>query len=282
MKSKLFQWLAIVFIVQMGLLHFFTAQREYEEVAYMGYLFMANFLGSLIAAYGVYHKKVWGWLFGLFLAIGSIIGYILSRSIGLPGMPVEERLDAFGLVAVAVEVTVILMVVLRPWRFVLDEAEQVPGTGRLRYSAPILALVLIIGMSLATTQWDAILNQIPLHEHVGTLAQVCSTPLTSLDELKQKYGIEVSLVVISEMGGIVDVRLKIVDPDKAHALLVNQAALLVNQQSLILAPHLHNHYKLKPDKLYFMFFSSQRNAVHTGSSVSLVFGRTRVAPIIVQ
>jgi len=282
MKSKLFQWLAIVFIVQMGLLHFFTAQREYEEVAYMGYLFMANFLGSLIAAYGVYHKKVWGWLFGLFLAIGSIIGYILSRSIGLPGMPVEERLDAFGLVAVAVEVTVILMVVLRPWRFVLDEAEQVPGTGRLRYSAPILALVLIIGMSLATTQWDAILNQIPLHEHVGTLAQVCSTPLTSLDELKQKYGIEVSLVVISEMGGIVDVRLKIVDPDKAHALLVNQAALLVNQQSLILAPHLHNHYKLKPDKLYFMFFSSQRNAIHTGSSVSLVFGRTRVAPIIVQ
>jgi len=197
-------------------------------------------------------------------------------------MPVEERLDAFGLVAVAVEVTVILMVVLRPWRFVLDEAEQVPGTGRLRYSAPILALVLIIGMSLATTQWDAILNQIPLHEHVGTLAQVCSTPLTSLDELKQKYGIEVSLVVISEMGGIVDVRLKIVDPDKAHALLVNQAALLVNQQSLILAPHLHNHYKLKPDKLYFMFFSSQRNAIHTGSSVSLVFGRTRVAPIIVQ
>ena len=282
MKSKLFQWLAIVFIVQMGLLHFFTAQREYEEVAYMGYLFMANFLGSLIAAYGVYHKKVWGWLFGLFLAIGSIIGYILSRSIGLPGMPVEERLDAFGLVAVAVEVTVILMVVLRPWRFVLDEAEQVPGTGRLRYSAPILALVLIVGMSLATTQWDAILNQIPLHEHVGTLAQVCSTPLTSLDELKQKYGIEVSLVVISEMGGIVDVRLKIVDPDKAHALLVNQAALLVNQQSLILAPHLHNHYKLKPDKLYFMFFSSQRNAIHTGSSVSLVFGRTRVAPIIVQ
>ena len=284
MKIKMLQWFAIVLIIQMGLLHFFTAQREYEEAAYVGYLFMANFMGALIAAYGIYYKQAWGWLLGLVLATGSIAGYVLSRTVGMPGMAVEERMDPYGVVAVLVEALIILLVLLRPWRMnaVVLQEEQTVTPGRQRYLFPVSALVVIGFISLATYLWDVKLNEIPLHEHVGTLDQVCSTPLTSLAELKEKYGIEVSLVVITEMGGIVDVRLKIVDPDKAHALLVNQAALLVNQQALILAPHLHNHYKMKPDKLYFMFFSSQRSLVHAGSSVSLVFGRTRVEPILVQ
>ncbi len=33
MKSKLLQWLAIILIVQIGMLHILTAQKEYEEAA---------------------------------------------------------------------------------------------------------------------------------------------------------------------------------------------------------------------------------------------------------
>ena len=49
MKSKLFHWLGIFLILETGLLHILTAQAEYEEAAYLGYLFAANFIGALIA-----------------------------------------------------------------------------------------------------------------------------------------------------------------------------------------------------------------------------------------
>jgi hypothetical protein len=50
-ESKFLHWYGIVLILEIGLLHILTAQSEYEEAAYMGYLFAANFFGSLIAAF---------------------------------------------------------------------------------------------------------------------------------------------------------------------------------------------------------------------------------------
>jgi hypothetical protein len=68
MKSKILQWSAIALITAIGLLHLLTAQAEYEEAAYMGYLFAANFFGALIAVLGIYHQQVWGWLLGLLIS----------------------------------------------------------------------------------------------------------------------------------------------------------------------------------------------------------------------
>ncbi len=119
--------------------------------------------------------------------------------------------------------------------------------------------------------------------HVGSLDQVIDTPVTSFSELEEQYGVQVSLVATSMMNSIVDVRLKIIDPEKAHMLLQNQAALLVNQQSLVLAPHMHSHNgnRLKAGKVFIIFFPTQQ-VIHAGSEVSLVFGRERVEPVIVR
>jgi hypothetical protein len=80
----------------------------------------------------------------------------------------------------------------------------------------------------------------------------------------------------------VNVRLKIIDPVKAHELLVNQSAVLIDQKSLIVSPHLHTHWKLKADKMFFMFFPAQNHTIQTGSELSLVFGNIRVEPITVK
>ena len=50
MKSKMLPWIAIVLILETGLVHYFSAQHEFEAAAFLGYLFMANFLGALLAA----------------------------------------------------------------------------------------------------------------------------------------------------------------------------------------------------------------------------------------
>ncbi len=108
-------------------------------------------------------------------------------------------------------------------------------------------------------------------------------PVTSLSELQEQYGVQVSLVAISMMNSIVDVRLTIIDPEKAQSLLKNQAALLVNDQALILAPHMHSHTgsRLKTGKVFMIFFPTQQ-IVHTGSEVSLVFGNERVELVAVR
>jgi hypothetical protein len=84
------------------------------------------------------------------------------------------------------------------------------------------------------------------------------------------------------MENVVDVRLLVVDPDKAQAFLENQGALLVNQEVLILAPHQHTHWKLKKNLPHIMFFPTQNNTIRSGSEVSLVFGRVRVEPIVIK
>lgn len=281
MKSKLLQWLAIILIVQIGMLHILTAQKEYDEAAYMGYLFAANFFGSLIAAWGIYHRWLWGWMLGFVISAGSIAGYIWSRTLGMPEMNVEEWFSPYGIVSLSLEGAFILLVIFRSWKIPSDELSFSIASG-FRYVLPVVGLLWIASISAMTYQWDYEVTQAYGH-HVGSLDQVCSTPLTSFAELEEQYGVQVSLVANSMMGSIVDVRLKIIDPDKAHLLFQNQAALLLNQEALILAPHMHSHGsgRLKAGKIFTIFFPAKQ-IIHPGSNVSLIFGPVRVEPVVVR
>jgi len=281
MKSKFLHWFAIVLILEVGLLHIITAQAEYEEAAYMGYLFAANFFGALIAALGIYHRQLWGWMLGLVISAVSIAGYVWSKTRGMPGMEVEEWLTPYGMVAMSVEGIFIILYYLRPWKIPANDPSAVSTTSPIRYILPMAGLFVIASISTFAYRWDVAATQ-ALGHHVGSLDEVCSTPLTSFAELEERYGVRVSLVATSMLDSIVDVRLKVVDPDKAGTLLKNQAALLVDQQVLVLAPHQHHHGSIKRDKIHFLFFPTQNNTIHTGSEVSLVFGPIRVEPVLVK
>ncbi|RPJ27590.1 MAG: hypothetical protein EHM33_07480 [Chloroflexi bacterium] len=280
MKSRLLHWLAIVFILETGLLHIITAQAEYEGAAYMGYLFAANFFGSLIAASGIYRRQLWGWVIGLIISALSIAGYVWSRMWGMPEMQVEEWLAPYGLVAMSVEGIFIILCLLRPWRL-SPVAPSTSESSRLRYILPIAGLLIISSVSVFAYRWNVAATQQYGH-HVGSLDQVCNTPTTSFAEFEERYGVRISLVAVSMMDSIVDVRLKVVDPDKAAALLKNQAALLVDQEVLILAPHQHHHGSIKRDKIHFLFFPTQNGTVYAGSQVSLVFGSVRLETVTVK
>lgn len=103
MNGKNLKWLGIILIIVTGIIHFIEVPEYFDEAAYMGVLFVLNGIGSLAAAYGIYKNQKWGWVLGLFIAGGSIIGYAMSRSVGLPNVAVKEWFEAIGILSLAVE-----------------------------------------------------------------------------------------------------------------------------------------------------------------------------------
>lgn len=116
MNSKNLKWFGIILIIITGIIHFIEAPEYFDEAAYMGLLFVLNGIGSLTAAYGIYKNQKWGWILGLLITGGSILGYIISRTIGMPGVAVKEWADGIGILSLAVECLFVLLA-LRPLNF---------------------------------------------------------------------------------------------------------------------------------------------------------------------
>jgi uncharacterized membrane protein YfcA len=108
----------ISLIVIVGLIHLIGAPEDLEEAPYQGVLFLANFFGAILAAIGICRGRSWGWSLGALVSVGAFVGYVVSRTVGLPGLPVEEEwLEPLGLLSMLVEalfVGLYLTVSLRP------------------------------------------------------------------------------------------------------------------------------------------------------------------------
>ncbi len=106
--------------------------------------------------------------------------------------------------------------------------------------------------------------------------------------LAEKYGLRVNLMAVTAAGGMVDVRLKIIDGEKARLLLQDQAnfpTLSVSDGSFTLTAT----SETKPEEIkfedggnLFLLFPNSGNAVRPGTYVTLVFGDTALEPILVK
>ena len=108
----------ISLIVIVGLIHLINSPEDLEEGSYTGLLYLANFFGAILAAMGIYRERSWGWSLGALVSVGAFVGYVISRTVGLPGLPVEEEwLEPLGLLSMVVEalfVGLYLTVFVRP------------------------------------------------------------------------------------------------------------------------------------------------------------------------
>jgi hypothetical protein len=66
-------------------------------------------LVSPLAAVGVYRYQRWSWLLRLLIAALSFVLYVISRSVGLPGLPHKEWLEPTGIVSVLAEVLFVIL-----------------------------------------------------------------------------------------------------------------------------------------------------------------------------
>jgi hypothetical protein len=94
----------ISLIVVVGLIHLINSPGDLEEGSYTGLLYLANFVGALTAAIGIYRGRSWGWSLGALVSAGASVGYVISRTVGLPGLAVEEEwLEPLGVLSLLVE-----------------------------------------------------------------------------------------------------------------------------------------------------------------------------------
>ncbi|MBI5840293.1 MAG: hypothetical protein HZB19_09340 [Chloroflexi bacterium] len=322
MKFKILQWIAIVLIIVTGYLHFITAPKEYGEAPYMGWLFFANFFGALVSASGIYRRKIgWGWLLGVVIAAGSMLGYIQSRTLGMPGMEVEEwpnvagitsalsgtknlaeslnyicgitpmesggdfnSYGGIGLSAMFVEGLFLTVFALaKPWAvsamsenfLAFSNAAKRLTASRFFTPALMLATLLIGVGSYQLGRNAGHGSEHPLPETV-----------ISAQTLEEEYGIQMTLVAVTAAGGLVDVRYKVIDPEKAAKLATEDGIMpmvYVENSDVMLMPDAHMRtQKLIADRMYFSLIPNAKNVVKRGASVIVVFDDIALEPMITQ
>ena len=95
-----------------GLIHLVLSPEHFEEVTYLGWLFLAEFVGALIAAFGIYQGYRWGWVLGVLVAGGAFVLYFVDGVFGLPGKEPEGMEGLLRPPGVAAKMVELLFLVL--------------------------------------------------------------------------------------------------------------------------------------------------------------------------
>ncbi len=121
----------------------------------------------------------------------------------------------------------------------------------------------------------------------GAPAQALSNRVViSQQALEQKYGLRINLVALTAAGGMVDLRLKFTDAEKARLLLQdkkNFPALQVGDVTLnVDAETKSQDLKFEDNGGLYLMFPNSGNAVRPGSTLSIVFGDLQVESVVVK
>jgi hypothetical protein len=73
--ERVWQIAGVVLVLIAGLTHLIEAPEYLDESRTVGLLFLANVVGSLVAAWWIGRNLEAGWWLGLAIALGSIVGY---------------------------------------------------------------------------------------------------------------------------------------------------------------------------------------------------------------
>ena len=156
----------------------------------------------------------------------------------------------------------------------------VSGSPRLNIyliSAMILVVLILVGF-LANRAW-----QTP-----DTALVPSGMTTLSKSALEEQYGLHVNLVAVTAAGGLVDLRLKIVDGEKAKSLLQdpkNFPSLWVADGEVSLTvpeEERTQEIRFEDDGNLFLMFPNGQGVVKPDTPVSIRFGDIQVEPILAK
>ena len=142
----------------------------------------------------------------------------------------------------------------------------------------LFAIILIVAVAAGLFYYNSSAHQ----------AAVPAKTVISQSTLEQQYGMRVNLVAVTAAGGMVDLRLKLLNGEKAKRLLQdkrNFPALYVSERDITLSTS--EDAKSQPlafedNADLFLLFPNAGNAVKPGTPVSLVFGDIALEPLDVK
>jgi hypothetical protein len=104
------QGAGIALILVTGAIHFIDARGSFGDATYKGVLFLANGIAAVVAAVGIYRgERTWGWGLGVLVAGGALVAYVVSRTMGLPGLVPDIWLEPLGILSLMVEAAFIVL-----------------------------------------------------------------------------------------------------------------------------------------------------------------------------
>jgi len=104
------QGAGIVLILVTGAIHFIDAPGSFGDATYKGLLFLANGIAAIVSAFGIYRgQRRWGWGLGTLVAGGALVSYVISRTLGLPGLAPDVWLEPLGILSLMVEAAFIVL-----------------------------------------------------------------------------------------------------------------------------------------------------------------------------
>ncbi len=102
--TKNVKWVGVSLILLVGLIHFVDASGSMVESAAKGIFFYLNAAAAVVAATGIYKARMsWGWGLGALVAAGAFVGYVVSRTVGLFGLPPDVWMEPIGVLSLIAE-----------------------------------------------------------------------------------------------------------------------------------------------------------------------------------
>ncbi|MCX2729393.1 hypothetical protein OOZ19_04010 [Saccharopolyspora sp. NFXS83] len=112
----------------LAVIHLVLAPDSFEDATYLGVLFVVGAVLLLGVAYTVLRRpSTWAWLLGSAVSAGMFLGFVLSRTTGLPGFR-EESWEPAGWASLVLE----LVFLAAAARALGSSATSRPGGGRKR------------------------------------------------------------------------------------------------------------------------------------------------------
>jgi hypothetical protein len=141
----------------------------------------------------------------------------------------------------------------------------------------LLAIILIILLSLGLYGYNAFRTSQAASSQPGIIPITQST-------LEEDYGLRVQLLAVTAAGGLVDLRLQIVDAEKAEALLsesTNIPALRVGDDVILRTSEdaAAQDIQFEDGKSIFVMFPNTGNILKPGDPVNIIFGDLQLETI---
>ena len=104
-------------------------------------------------------------------------------------------------------------------------------------------------------------------------------------EFAEHNGIEVLMLGVTAEGGLIDMRFRVTDAEKAAFLLeeANRPQLIVEDSGTVLTRHIRPEYKaLENGRVYYLLFANAQSAILPGSLVTVELAGLRLEHLVAR